>query len=106
MSARIIWLFVLLAFLLIPAHVHGQQILILEHANVVNPLTERPLYDQTIVLSDGKIQSMTSGPTTLSGEKIDLKGAWLLPAVENRLSRLITSPLREARSSPTLFPLC
>ena len=55
--------------------------LILEHANVVNPLNEQPLLDQTIVLNEGKIQSVSSGPAQVPGEKIDLKGAWVLPGL-------------------------
>jgi len=55
--------------------------LILEHANVINPLSEQPVLDQTIVLSDGKIQGISSGLASVPGEKIDLRGAWVLPGL-------------------------
>jgi imidazolonepropionase-like amidohydrolase len=68
-----------------PAYKEGSvyifETLILEHANVVNPLNEQPLHDQTIVLSGGKIQSISSGPVTIVGEKFDLRGAWVLPGL-------------------------
>jgi len=70
-----------LAFVWSPALVQDQQTLILEHANVINPLSDQPLLDQTIVLSDGKIQSISSGPVSLAGERIDLRGAWVLPGL-------------------------
>jgi imidazolonepropionase-like amidohydrolase len=58
------------------------QTIILEHANVVNPMNDQPLLDQTVVLSGGKIQSISSDPAaTMLGERIDLKGAWLLPGL-------------------------
>ena len=49
--------------------------LILEHANVVNPLSEQPLLDQTIVVRDGKIRSISSDPASIVGERIDVRGA-------------------------------
>jgi imidazolonepropionase-like amidohydrolase len=55
--------------------------LILEHANVVNPMSDEPILDQTVVLSGGKIQSISSARASVPGEKIDLKGAWLLPGL-------------------------
>jgi imidazolonepropionase-like amidohydrolase len=57
------------------------QTLILEHANVVNPLSDAPVLNQTIVLCDGKIQSISSAPATMPGERIDLRGAWVLPGL-------------------------
>jgi imidazolonepropionase-like amidohydrolase len=57
------------------------QTLILEHANVVNPQSDAPALNQTIVLRDGKIQSISSVPATLPGERIDLRGAWVLPGL-------------------------
>jgi len=63
------------------ASVYFLPTLILEHANVVNPLSEQPMLDRTIVLSDGKIQSISSGLASVPGERIDLKGAWVLPGL-------------------------
>jgi imidazolonepropionase-like amidohydrolase len=81
MKIRIIGIFVLLALALSPAFVQESQTLILEHANVINPLNDQPLHDQTIVLNGGRIQSISSAPATIAGERIDLKGAWVLPGL-------------------------
>jgi imidazolonepropionase-like amidohydrolase len=55
--------------------------LILEHANVIDPLGDAPVLDQTIVLRDGKIQSVSSAPTKMPGERMDLRGTWVLPGL-------------------------
>jgi imidazolonepropionase-like amidohydrolase len=81
MKARMIGVMLLLALGASPALVQDQPILILEHANVVNPRGEQPLSDQTIVLSGGKIRSVSSGPAALPGERIDLRGGWVLPGL-------------------------
>jgi imidazolonepropionase-like amidohydrolase len=44
-------------------------------------LSEQQLLDQTIVVSDGKILSISSGPVTITGERIDLRDAWVLPGL-------------------------
>jgi imidazolonepropionase-like amidohydrolase len=81
MKEQIVGIFVLLALALSPAFVQDSQTLILEHANVVDPLSDQPLHDQTIVLSSGRIQRISSSPATMAGERIDLKGAWVLPGL-------------------------
>jgi len=81
MKARIVLVLIFLAFVWSPALVQGQQTLILEHANVINPISDQPLLDQTIVLRDSKILSISSGPVSLAGERIDLRGAWVLPGL-------------------------
>jgi imidazolonepropionase-like amidohydrolase len=81
MRARIVGVLVLLAVAWSPALVQDRQTLILEHANVVNPLSGQALHDQTIVLSDGRIQSISTAPATMPGERIDLRGAWVLPGL-------------------------
>jgi imidazolonepropionase-like amidohydrolase len=81
MKARIVGILAVLALAWSPAFVQDRQTLILEHANVVNPLSDQPLHDQTIVLSDGRIQSISTAPATMPGERIDMKGAWVLPGL-------------------------
>ena len=81
MKVRIVGVFMILAVAWSPALVQDRQPLILEHANVVNPLSGQPLHDQTIVLSDGRIQSISTAPATMPGERIDLRGAWVLPGL-------------------------
>lgn len=55
--------------------------LILEHANVIDPMANEPLLDQMVVLSDGKIQDISSASASRPGNRIDLNGAWLLPGL-------------------------
>jgi len=55
--------------------------LILEHVNVINPAEDTPRLDQTIVVLDGKIQSISPAAVTVPGERIDLGGAWVLPGL-------------------------
>lgn len=55
--------------------------LILEHANTINPANEEPLLAQTIIVREGKIWSVSSDPASMVGERIDLRGAWVLPGL-------------------------
>ena len=55
--------------------------LILEHANVINPADDAPLLDRTIVVQGGKIQSISPAAATMPGERIDLRGLWVLPGL-------------------------
>lgn len=71
----------LLVFVSSPAFPQDGRPLILEHANVINPQSDVPALNQTIVLRDGKIQSISSAPATMPGERIDLRGAWVLPGL-------------------------
>lgn len=57
------------------------QPLILEHANIIDPSNDTLLLDQTVVLTAGKIRSITSAPVVTEGERIDLGGAWVLPGL-------------------------
>jgi imidazolonepropionase-like amidohydrolase len=81
MRARIAGILLLLVFAWSPAFVQDRPALILEHANVIDPLSEQPLLDQTVVVSDGKILSISSSPSGLAGPRIDVKGAWVLPGL-------------------------
>jgi imidazolonepropionase-like amidohydrolase len=71
----------LLGFVSSPALSQDGRTLILEHTNVIDPQSDVPLLNQTIVLRDGKIQSISSAPTTMPGERINLRGAWVLPGL-------------------------
>ncbi|HYA49244.1 MAG TPA: amidohydrolase family protein [Burkholderiales bacterium] len=81
MRTRIAGILLLWAFTWSPAYVQDRPVLIIEHANVINPLSEQPLLDQTVVVSDGRIVSITSSPSSLAGQRVDVKGAWVLPGL-------------------------
>ncbi|MCX6554709.1 MAG: amidohydrolase family protein [Candidatus Aminicenantes bacterium] len=81
MKTRFSVALVLLVFVSNPAFAHESRPLILEHANVINPVDDVPLLDQTIVLQAGKIQNISSTPATMPGERMDLRGAWVLPGL-------------------------
>jgi len=80
MKIRFCRTLLLLVFVLSAAFAQDRP-LILEHVNVINPLNDAPLLDQTIILNDGKIQSISSAPATMPGERMDLRGAWALPGL-------------------------
>jgi imidazolonepropionase-like amidohydrolase len=81
MKAQIVGVLFLLALTSTPAFVQEHRTLILEHANVVDPLNDQPLRNQTIVLSGGKVLSISQVPAVMPGERIDLHGAWVLPGL-------------------------
>ncbi|HEY7543759.1 MAG TPA: amidohydrolase family protein [Blastocatellia bacterium] len=54
--------------------------LALTHANLIDGVSARPLNDVTVVIRDGRIDSIvTSGETPPGATVLDLKGRWLLP---------------------------
>jgi imidazolonepropionase-like amidohydrolase len=54
--------------------------LIIVHANVIDGRADAPLMDATVVVVDGRIQSVGHGETPgQQGRVIDLSGHWLLP---------------------------
>jgi imidazolonepropionase-like amidohydrolase len=81
MKTRNLAIFILLACVWSAAFVQDRPSLILEHVNIINPINEQPLIDQSIVVSDGKIRGIFAAPVTIPGERIDLRGAWVLPGL-------------------------
>jgi len=81
MKIRLSVALLLLALVLSSVMAQESRTFILEHANVINPADDAPLLDQTIVLQGGKIQSISSAPATMPGERMDLRGAWVLPGL-------------------------
>lgn len=81
MKTRLNAVLLLLIFFASAAFAQENSPLILEHVNVINPLNDRPLLDQTIVVRGGKIESISSTPATIPGERMDLQGAWVLPGL-------------------------
>lgn len=92
MKTRLGLALLLLAFASSSAFSREGQFLVLEHANVVNPLNDAPLLDQTIVLHAGRIQSISPAPATTPGERIDLQGAWVLPGLIDAHAHMMDIP--------------
>jgi len=53
--------------------------LIILHANVIDGVSTTPMVDATVVVADGRIQSVGGKAPDGPGRLIDLKGHWLLP---------------------------
>jgi len=81
MKIRLILVASLTALFMNPVFPQDNGPLILEHANVVNPPNDAPQFDQTIVLNEGKILSISSAPAAMAGTRMDLRGAWVLPGL-------------------------
>lgn len=63
------------------AQVGGSNSLVIEHANVIDGVSNAPIMDATVVVVNGQIQSIGQGAASGAGQGtvIDLKGHWLLP---------------------------
>ena len=59
----------------------GSSSLVITHANVIDGLAAAPIKDATVLIRDGRIESIVTGKAEIpSGATIlDLKGRWLLP---------------------------
>jgi imidazolonepropionase-like amidohydrolase len=55
--------------------------LVITHANVIDGISDRPITDATVVIADGKIETIRSGSVDIpaGATVLDLKGRWLLP---------------------------
>jgi imidazolonepropionase-like amidohydrolase len=55
--------------------------LVIIHANVIDGISAAPIKDATVIVRDGRIESISSGKTErpAGATVIDLKGRWLLP---------------------------
>lgn len=73
-------------------------VLVLTHANVIDGLSPRPIHDATVVVRDGRIESVTVGSVkTPDGATVfDLKGRWLLPGLVDAHTHL--GDLKTARA--------
>ena len=100
MRARIAGVLFLLALASTPAFVQDHQTLILEHANIVDLLSGQPLPDQTIVLTGSRILSVSQAPAVMPGERIDLRGAWVLPGLID--AHIHVETIAQARSMLSL----
>jgi len=58
-------------------------VIVFEHANVIDGVSAEPIRDATVVVSDGKIESIspTQKNPAPSAKSFDLKGRWMLPGL-------------------------
>ena len=67
----------------IPALPLPRDVLVLRRANVIDGLSARPLRDVTVIVREGRIESVSRGSVRVpAGARIiDLRGHWLLPGL-------------------------
>ena len=58
-------------------------VLVFEHVNVIDGVSTEPLRDVTVVVREGKIETIGAPVTNLprSAQHIDLSGHWMLPGL-------------------------
>ena len=58
-------------------------VLVIKHATLIDGLSPQPIYNATIIVSEGKIASVSTGSVKIpaGATVIDLKGRWLLPGL-------------------------
>jgi imidazolonepropionase-like amidohydrolase len=72
-------------------------LLAITHANVIDGISNQPLRDVTVVVRDGKIQSIGPALPAADMPVLDLKGRWLLPGFVDAHAHL--ADLRAARTA-------
>jgi imidazolonepropionase-like amidohydrolase len=72
------WLFV---FALVVAAQNDANVVVFQHANVIDGISNEPLRDVTVIVANGKITGIQKilKRVPADAEVIDLKGKWLLP---------------------------
>jgi len=81
MCAALAFLLFLAGTMKVNAQTVGNNSLVIEHANVIDGISNAPMMDATVVVVNGQIQSIGQGaaPGAAQGTVINLKGHWLLP---------------------------
>jgi len=74
-------------------------LLAITHANLIDGLASQPLRDATVIVREGRIESVLTAPTDLPARTtvLDLKGRWLLPGFVDAHAHL--ADLRAARTA-------
>lgn len=75
--------FLAFAAALCAAPLASAQTIVLEHANVLDGVSSRPVRDATIVVTDGRIVSVGRAPRDLPADatRIDVEGRWVIPGL-------------------------
>lgn len=66
---------------IVTAQDNGPAIIVFQHANVIDGVSNAPLRDVTVIVANGKITAIRKSLKSIpaGAEVIDLKGKWLLP---------------------------
>jgi imidazolonepropionase-like amidohydrolase len=61
----------------------ASQVIVFEHANLIDGVSPEPVRDATVVVRDGKIESISPSQKNPapSAQRFDLKGKWMLPGL-------------------------
>jgi imidazolonepropionase-like amidohydrolase len=64
-----------------PSHAQARSILVITNANVIDGISATPIKEATVIVRDGRIESVASGKADIpaGATVLDLKGRWLLP---------------------------
>ncbi|MBI3698332.1 MAG: hypothetical protein HY238_26280, partial [Acidobacteria bacterium] len=75
------------------------QTLVLQHANVIDGVSAQPLRNATVVVRDGRIESVAAGEQAApaGATVLDLRGRWVLPGWVD--AHVHISDLRAARTA-------
>ena len=78
------WLLACVCFFLQTLGISAQSspnVIVFQHANVIDGISNEPLRDVTVTIADGKIDSIQRRPKRppLNAQIIDLNGKWLMP---------------------------
>lgn len=64
-----------------PLRAQARNVLVITHANLIDGVSAAPITDATVIVRDGRIDSVVTGKAELptGATVLDLKGRWLLP---------------------------
>lgn len=102
MKSKTCLLLIVFLLLMTPAVVSFEQpqikTLVLTHANLIDGVSATALNDVTVIIKDGRIDSVSAGVETVPGATVlDLKGRWLLPGFVDAHAHV--SDMRAARAA-------
>jgi imidazolonepropionase-like amidohydrolase len=95
--AQLLWAALLLGAIPCAAQSPSSPPLAIVHANVIDGVSPQALRDATVIVRDGRIESVTTGsaPIPAGAAVLDLKGRWLLPGFVDAHAHI--ADLRAAR---------
>lgn len=91
------------------SHAQARNVLVITHANLIDGFSAAPIRDATVIVRDGRIESVVTGKTELppGATVMDLNGKWLLPGFVDAHAHLAdTSAARRALASGATTVRC
>ncbi|MEK6407221.1 MAG: amidohydrolase family protein [Acidobacteriota bacterium] len=92
-----------------PSHAQATNVLVITHANLIDGFSAAPIRDATVIVRDGRIESVVTGKAELppGATVMDLNGKWLLPGFVDAHAYLAdTSAARRALASGATTVRC